>query len=317
MMAINEITDADIREYLLGKSSAEKAERLDELSFSDEYSELIGAVERELIDCYVSKGLTPDERLAFESNYLTSPIRREKVRFAEALERYSGELHPATVQTQEKASFFDLFRQRFFVMQFGAAAILLLLIGTFAWSIFRGRSPEIAQIAPADSISQTASNTGNAEPQTAPAESAAVPDAGPVVDPVTPPSRPVIVPTPRPAKPKETPSGLAIFVLTPALRSSSYQTIVIPSRTITAEFQLRLETEDLGPVAAEIVNVRTQSRIWSSHRVSTRKGTSGSTANIRVPAQAFNAGEYRITLSRSTKEDGPEKVGDYFFRVAP
>jgi hypothetical protein len=70
MMAINEITDAEIREYILGKSPAEMAERLDELSFSDEYSELIGAVERELIDCYVSKSLNPDERLAFESNYL-------------------------------------------------------------------------------------------------------------------------------------------------------------------------------------------------------------------------------------------------------
>jgi hypothetical protein len=317
MMAINEITDAEIREYILGKGPAEKAERLDELSFFDEYTERIGAMERELVDDYVSENLNPGERLAFESHYLSSPIRRERVRFASALAKYSDEPHPAAGQISEKASIFDLFRQRFFVLQLGAAALLLVLIGTFAWVVFRERTPEIAQNAPADPVQPAPSVPENTIPPSSPAESPTAADAAPVIAPRVIPERPVISSTPRPSKPKEAPPSLATFVLTPALRSPSFQTIEIPSGANTAEFRLLLEVEDADPIAAEVVDMRTQSRIWSSQKVSPRKGRSGSTASIQVPAQAFKAGEYRITLSRSTKDKDPEKIGDYFFRVSP
>ena len=318
MMAINEITDADIREYILGKSPAEKAERLDELSFFDEYSGRIGAVERELIDGYVTENLSRDERSAFEANYLTSSIRRERVRFAETLSKYLAEPHPATIQIPEKSSFFDLLRQRFFVLQFGAAAVVLLLMGTFAWIVFRDRSPsEIAQNSPTGPISQIPSVADDREPEAAPVESPTAGDAAPVVEPRLIPDRPVTVRTPRPSKPKETPTNLAIFVLTPALRSSSFQTIDIPPGTVSAEFRLRLETEDSGPVTVEVLDMRTGSRIWSSQKVSPRKGKSGSTASIRVPARAVKAGEYQITLSQPAMNNELEKVGDYFFRVAP
>ena len=318
MMAINEITDADIREYILGKSSAEKTEQLDELSFFDEYSDRISAAERELVDEYVNKSLSAAETLAFESHYLTSGIRRERVRFAGTLAKYSAELQPATVRKTEKASFFDLLRQRFFVLQLGAAAIVLILISIFAWVIFRDRSPaEIAQNSPTDPIAQVPSASDDGEPDPPPLQSSTAGNAAPVVEPRVIPDRPVTVPTPRPSRPKERPTNLAIFVLTPALRSASFQTIDIPSGNSSAEFRLRLETEDSGPIAAEIVDVRTQSKVWSSQKVTNQKGRSGSTASIQVPTRALKAGEYRITLSRATEDNGPEKVGDYFFRVAP
>src|SRR5215472_17957680 len=86
--------------YLLGELPAEETERLDELSIADEeVAARLSGVENDLVDAYVRAETKGENRARFESFYLSSAKRREKVQFARALlERESGTAAaPATV----------------------------------------------------------------------------------------------------------------------------------------------------------------------------------------------------------------------------
>jgi hypothetical protein len=78
--------DRLLTRYLLGALPAEDAERLDELCIADEeVATRLHALENDLVDAYV-RGEIPREDLGhFESFYLASAKRRQKVDFAAAL----------------------------------------------------------------------------------------------------------------------------------------------------------------------------------------------------------------------------------------
>ena len=78
--------DQQLVRYLLGLLPEEEAERLDEQSIVvDEFAARLQCVENDLVDAYVSGTLEGDILERFESFYLASPLRREKVKFAERL----------------------------------------------------------------------------------------------------------------------------------------------------------------------------------------------------------------------------------------
>src|SRR5258707_8661520 len=74
-------------EYLLGSLPDAEAERLDELSVTDQaFAEALNVAERDLIDAYVLGELKGSALEQFKAHYLASALRREKVRFAEAFQ---------------------------------------------------------------------------------------------------------------------------------------------------------------------------------------------------------------------------------------
>jgi hypothetical protein len=132
--------DQLLTRYLLGALPAEETERLDELSIVDEeVATRLTAVEYDLVDAYVRGETKGEDRARFESFYLSSAKRREKVQFARALlERGSGTAAaPAmvlrtVVLPDKKASPRRGFRFPRPVFQWGfagAAATLMLVAG--------------------------------------------------------------------------------------------------------------------------------------------------------------------------------------------
>src|SRR5262245_48159390 len=88
MSVLNEIRPPhkEPQSYLLGLLPDEDAERLDELSIiDDQVAERLRIVEDDLVDAYVNGELTGATLERFESHYLASERRREKVRFARTL----------------------------------------------------------------------------------------------------------------------------------------------------------------------------------------------------------------------------------------
>ena len=77
------LDDQQLVRYLLGLLSDEDAERLDELSIADDgLAWRLRAVENDLIDRYVGGTLDGETLERFESFYLSSERRRQKVKFA-------------------------------------------------------------------------------------------------------------------------------------------------------------------------------------------------------------------------------------------
>jgi hypothetical protein len=76
--------DRLLTQYLLGSLPSEEIERLDELSIADDdFAAKLNSAEKDLVDAYVRGELPSADAHQFKSAYLSSPKRREKVRFAE------------------------------------------------------------------------------------------------------------------------------------------------------------------------------------------------------------------------------------------
>jgi hypothetical protein len=74
-----------LTQYLLGSLPAAEAERLDELSVTDdEVAEALKSVEKDLIDAYVQDELDEAALAQFKTYYLASATRSERVAFAQA-----------------------------------------------------------------------------------------------------------------------------------------------------------------------------------------------------------------------------------------
>lgn len=87
-----------VTQYLLGALPEAEAERLDELSVSDDdFAAALSAAEKDLVDAYVQGELTGAELAQFKSHYLTSSLRREKVKFAQAFQVFAEQNTDARV----------------------------------------------------------------------------------------------------------------------------------------------------------------------------------------------------------------------------
>jgi hypothetical protein len=88
-------TDKDellIRRYLLGEVTDGEQEQVERQLMTDrQYLDYILRVEESLIGEYVRGELDLDEREPFEAYFLSAPERREKLEFAESLNRYIAE----------------------------------------------------------------------------------------------------------------------------------------------------------------------------------------------------------------------------------
>lgn len=85
----SDIQDKGIREYLLGRFTPEDGERLEERLMTDGeiYQELLVA-EDELVDQYVAGQLSDSDTQSFETYFLATPERQQKLRFARSLKKY-------------------------------------------------------------------------------------------------------------------------------------------------------------------------------------------------------------------------------------
>lgn len=82
-----------LTQYLLGSLPAAEAERLDELSVTDDdVAESLRSVENDLIDAYVQDELDAEERAQFKTHYLASATRRERVAFAQNFQANASEM---------------------------------------------------------------------------------------------------------------------------------------------------------------------------------------------------------------------------------
>src|SRR5512145_881465 len=75
--------DEELERYVLGLAPDEAGERLDEASIADDEAAIrLRVVESDLVDSYVRGKLAGETLARFESHYLSSPRRRERVRLA-------------------------------------------------------------------------------------------------------------------------------------------------------------------------------------------------------------------------------------------
>ena len=110
--------DGLLTAYLLGRLSPEEEEGVEMEYFraGDAYDRLLAA-EDDLIDAYAAGRLEPDDARRFHEHFLSSPARRERVAFAQALRTVAMRAAPAAS------------RPRSFVWPVAAALLVTLATG--------------------------------------------------------------------------------------------------------------------------------------------------------------------------------------------
>jgi hypothetical protein len=145
--------------YLLGSLSEAETEKLDALSFTEsEFGRELTAAEHDLVDAYVRGELTGDTLTRFESHYLASPLRRDKVEFARTFQLYANAsgseateyFAPEESKSRRPAaglfSILNIFQNQrpAFRWSFAAAVIMLLALGGWwTFSNYSGRNNQV------------------------------------------------------------------------------------------------------------------------------------------------------------------------------
>jgi len=138
-----------ITQYLLGSLPEDQAARFDELSFTDsEFAVALQNVENDLVDTFVRGELSGQSLDQFKSSYLVSPLRRKKVKFAEAFQDFAKKdaVQPAAIRHEasperrnrlsELLSALKVFTVPRLAFQWGLASAALVLILAGGWLVF-------------------------------------------------------------------------------------------------------------------------------------------------------------------------------------
>src|SRR5262245_23943062 len=124
-------------QYLLGNlSEADEVEVEDRAFANAEYLDALEAVEADLIDAYVSGGLSQIERRSFERRFLVSPNRRSKVEFARALARITSESSEPE-RPAPRQSWMNLIRGWSPALRFAAGFAAVVCIAVTSWLTFQ------------------------------------------------------------------------------------------------------------------------------------------------------------------------------------
>jgi hypothetical protein len=320
------VDDQELARYLLGLLPDEEAERLDEASIADdEIAQRLRAVEHDLVDAYIRGTLSGELLERFESRYLNTPRRRDRVRqaasFLRALDRAgrsgSGDPGEPTPTAAGAGGHADgrakvLSTRRWMPLGtfrlgiLATAAVLLVACGVLllqtarlrsSLDVARAENAALNQHAQAleQQLSQQRANqvTVSSELQHA-RESATAPP-------------PRVV--------QEAP--LTALLLLPQTRAvNSIPTLAIPARAERVRFDLRLESNEFPGYQVHLTDPATNQIVWRSDTIAAPSSSQTPTLSVAVPSRVLRPQHYSFALM-GRRTDSAEVVGSYTFLVVP
>jgi len=303
--------------YLLGSLPDEETLRYDELSIIDDgFSDFLRNVENDLVDSYVNGTLDAITSNKFESFYLTTPKRRQKVAFARTLYQRTDRdptIEPTVVKASE-IRFFEKLRLALRPATLAFGAVALLCLAGAIWFIRYRPIPAPTDVAvtqpentapnvnvPQDSVTEPAKSPGIVSP---PANEPRLEKSSE--------NRPEVRKTPVP-EPTSNPV-IASFVLTAPLRGTSkMKSLKVGANVNRAAFRLELEPADYKSYKVELLD-QTKRVIWSAGN-QRPKGGQTRYVSVIVPADKLKPHIYVFRISGIAPDGTAENIGDYAFRI--
>lgn len=307
-----------LRRYALGDVQDELRSELEELLVTDpDAFEALGVVEDELIEEYLDGAATEADRLAFEGNFLTSPRREARLRFARAL-RSRARLGTRAKTTAPRTGTQARWQPPWLGL---AAALAVSLVGNVWLAIRRPVQPNaaglpapIAQVQPAPPLQPIGAVPSEGEDARAALQRERDERlrAEARVEALQKELRPP-------------PGGVATFALAAgALRSSGHaqpvtspgamQRVTPPSGALAVRLRLELSGDDYPLYWAALVDADGE-ELWSASRLKSETEGEESAVFIVLPAALLPRGDYQVKLRGGAERERLETVGAYPFRV--
>jgi len=324
------VDEGTITDYLLGATSEAETERLDEISLTDDdFAARLHAVENDLVDSYISGELFGDTVARFNSYYLASPKRREKVRFAQTFLAFGDKdaaaqaekiqpITPGRKKVVREPARFSLFALPRLRLQWGLAAFALVILLAGGYLMFQN-------VRLRDQMARTQTQRAElehreqelqrelAEQRSADAETekelARVREQLAQLD-------QQLAARAEPVKPDREPRDLNViaFNLSPQIRGIGQIPIVsVPGGTDQVALTLELEATGFPAYRAALKNPGTGQILWRSGKLKASVNTKA--VRVSVPARILNTQNYVLELSGISTTGQGETVSSYPFRV--
>lgn len=305
-MVSNERPDDEMLvRYLVGTTTDEETEALDELSIVDEaFAERLRAAEHDLVDAYASGELSGSVLEHFTAHYLSSPAGRAKVDIARTLRAYQ-DTRAAVPHSGAVAQAGATWHSRGWLV--AAAVALLAIAATLALDDLRlrrsaadARERQLAleqhERELQDTIDRRQSDTARA---------AQGPARGPenAAD--------------REAQRDASKKYVLSIVLFPATRDAQQVPTVALSKSVDAvTLELDPGPDEFPAYRAVIEDAASQRVVWSNGPLRAARAADGKRhLSIRVPANEFQGAEYDLKLTGIPATGDAKDLDTYPFRV--
>lgn len=324
-------------EYLLGSMPTAEAEKFDESSVTDDnFADALDAAEKDLLDGYARGNLSGERLEKFNAHYLASPLRREKVAFAETFQLYAEKsaarenANSLSAEPKTDKPPVGFFSSLNFFKNFNAAfqwsfviATLLIAAAAGFWilnsrtskeEIARQNQPPIAdsnkqiqttQPENSNEVKPSAANSDELFPVNKPANNSTktASNTQPARTPVT--EKTV-------APPKIT---VASFVLLPSLRGGGkLENLTIAKNATDVKITLKLETDDFAVYRVALTDETGAVNLWQSGKVKSFGKGENKTLSVRFPAKLLKSKIYTLVVSGLNTNGEDEIIGNYPFR---
>lgn len=321
--------EKSIVRYLLGDLPEQEQVRIEDRAFSDpEYLQNVLAVESDLIDEYVRGGLSEHERRQFESRFLASRERRQKVEFARALSAVASEAtatepvqwHALVPQASWWESFIAMVRGATPAVRLVVAAASLVVVIGMSWLItqtvrFRAELAQLQaqhqeQRRQQDALEQQVIGE-RARSRELEAQLQGEREQREIAEELA-----RRLEQERAAQAAQ--STLASLLLWPGISrtAGNRPKLVVPQAARLARLQVGLEPEDeYESFRVELRNAQ-GSEVWSQRDLRPRPSRAGRVVVLSVPARLLVSGDYELALKGVVAGGAVEEVRYYYFSVA-
>jgi len=293
-----------IRDFLLGKTAEADREQLEERLLADPaFSELVSAIEEELIDAYTAGLLFDADRQWFETRFLVTEDRRRRVHFSEALARVRVEdLQKAPSGRGAEDTVVTPISRWSGWIQVAAAAIAAVSLGSAVW-MNQTLEGALAELRTAEervaSLQQSREALIDEHRRQLEEAEARIRAAA-----TTPP------------KPVPAPRALLVAALSPGVlrgTGSSVPSLRVSSSALLVELRLEL-AEDAYPGYAASVHDASGTEIFRLADLRARATPKQVLISLLVPASYLPPGDYSIRLWGRSLVD-LEELDPYYVRI--
>ena len=293
---MTEISDQLLAQYLLGSLPPEESERLDELSIADDAVSLqLSEVENDLVDAFARGELSAETARQFKSHYLSTPRRKRKLQFAQALHSLQeasaiGALGVPTKAKEHEGIWQIVSGWR--LPQWGFAAAAVALLGVCAYLGFANmRLQQQLQNAAAERAAVDRQvrdlQRHSQEPEWKQATNA-----------------------------KVAPLQIAAFALMPSVRGAGEPpTIRIEPGSELVVLTLFLETDEFAKYQATLEDSASRRDLWHSTALTAQKNGARKTVTFAIRPELLRGQNYVVLLSGVRPNGSTEMITGYPFKA--
>ena len=274
------VTDALVREFLLGKLADEEHERIEDLFLTDSHArEKVLAIEQELIDDYLEDSLSEEDKERFLSRYTQTDEQRRKLRITKSIKEWAVAESRAPQAIVATVSIWSRLRARLrlkplFVVPIAVTIVIAIVLGLLLINSYMEQRKHLA-------VEQE------------------------------------LVQLNSPTSLREVPPDMASYDLRPVTpRSVEPERELKPGVDIrTVELRLPwIQKERYSTYRVDVSRVDTDKVFTIPNVAAETDGTH--VIRIRVPAHILSRGHYRVHLRGITDDESPGLTQEYNFAVS-